>query len=80
MLSQVTVGVLLTIYTFQVLLLNQNVDAFLWEKQHNQWDTGRKALSVFATNFEQFWPLSFMPSRGQEQAKGTNHGNLHSHL
>lgn len=29
MLSQVTVGVLLTINTFQVLLLDQDVDAFL---------------------------------------------------
>lgn len=27
---------------------------------------GRKALSVVATNFEQFWPLNFMASRGRE--------------
>lgn len=38
-LSQVTVGVLLTIHTLQVLLLNQNVDAFL-DDWHSRLEAG----------------------------------------
>lgn len=68
MLSQVTVGVLLTIYTFQVLLLNEDVDAFLWEEQiiGKLWDMGIKALSGVAPNFD-FDPRgSSLPNRRQE--------------
>lgn len=54
MLSQVTVGVLLTIYTFQVLLLNEDVDAFLWEEQNRGkwWDSGVKPLCGVAPHFD----------------------------
>lgn len=82
MLSQVTVGVLLTIYTFQVLLLNEDVNAFLWEEQNRGklWDMGIKA-PLWGCSKLWFWPpkgVSWQTEDGNGQRTQTT--AIHSPL
>lgn len=73
-LSQVTVGVLLTIDALQVLLLNQDINAFLW---------GETKVSG-ETLAERFWLLQALNNAGtethakQRMAAGYRHKESHS--